>query len=123
MLVLSRKTNQKILIGDNITVTVLKVRGNTVRLGIEAPRDISVVRGELPRNNECKSAPSPVTLEFRSNGNGKSKDNVARPSLRVVDEGSQDIHKSKGSSTAKTIPVNRLRQLAIQVATEGLQNH
>jgi carbon storage regulator CsrA len=47
MLVLSRKQNQEVLIGDHIKITVLKTRGNTVRLGIEAPRDIKVVRGEL----------------------------------------------------------------------------
>ena len=48
MLVLSRKLQQEIMIGDNIKVTVLKVKGNTVRLGIEAPRSVRVVRGELP---------------------------------------------------------------------------
>jgi carbon storage regulator CsrA len=47
MLVLTRKQDQEILIGDQIKITVLKARGNTVRLGIEAPRDIKVVRGEL----------------------------------------------------------------------------
>ena len=47
MLVLSRKPNQKINIGSEITITVVKVRGNVIRLGIEAPRDIRVVRSEL----------------------------------------------------------------------------
>lgn len=47
MLVLSRKLNQEIQIGDNIKITVLKIKGNTVRLGIEAPRDVHIVRGEL----------------------------------------------------------------------------
>ena len=41
MLVLSRKQHQDIVIGDDIKITVLKVKGNTVRLGIEAPRDSS----------------------------------------------------------------------------------
>ena len=48
MLVLSRKSQQTIRIGDAITVTILNVKGNTVRVGIDAPRDIRVVRGELP---------------------------------------------------------------------------
>jgi len=47
MLVLSRKLSQQIHIDDRITVTVLRVKGNSVRLGIEAPRDVRVVRGEL----------------------------------------------------------------------------
>ena len=48
MLVLSRKHNQDVVIGDNITIKVLSIKGNTVRLGIEAPSDVRIVRGELP---------------------------------------------------------------------------
>jgi len=47
MLVLTRKQQEKIRIGDQITVTVLKMKGKTVRLGIEAPTQVPVVRGEL----------------------------------------------------------------------------
>ena len=47
MLVLSRKKNQKIVIGEEIVITVVEVRGDTVRLGFEAPKDIRVLRGEL----------------------------------------------------------------------------
>ncbi len=45
MLVLTRKPQEKIRIGDNITITVIKTKGQGVRLGIEAPKDISVLRG------------------------------------------------------------------------------
>lgn len=48
MLVLSRKTQERIQIGDNVVVTVLRVKGNMVRIGIEAPKEVRVVRGELP---------------------------------------------------------------------------
>jgi len=47
MLVLSRRKNERIVIGGVITVEVLKIRGESVRLGIEAPDDVSVVREEL----------------------------------------------------------------------------
>lgn len=47
MLVLSRKKNEAIIIGGGITVTVIDVRGDKVRLGIEAPRDVSVHRSEV----------------------------------------------------------------------------
>ncbi len=47
MLVLSRKLNESIIINDNIIVTIIEVRGDKVRLGIEAPRDISVHRQEI----------------------------------------------------------------------------
>jgi len=48
MLVLTRKLQERICIGNDITVTVLRVKGQQVRIGIEAPRDVRVVRGELP---------------------------------------------------------------------------
>lgn len=47
MLVLSRKEGEKLVIGDNITVVVTRVAGNRVTLGIEAPNDVRIVRGEL----------------------------------------------------------------------------
>jgi carbon storage regulator len=47
MLVLSRKLNEQIMIGDNICITVVAIRGNQVRLGFEAPRDVSIQRQEL----------------------------------------------------------------------------
>lgn len=47
MLVLTRKLREQIRIGDNITISVVRIRGNTVRVGIEAPRHVRVVRGEL----------------------------------------------------------------------------
>lgn len=47
MLVLSRKKNESIVIADSIVVTVVDVRGDKVRLGIEAPREIPVHRSEI----------------------------------------------------------------------------
>lgn len=47
MLVLTRKTEQKIKIGENIVITVLKVQGDQVSIGIEAPRELEIVREEL----------------------------------------------------------------------------
>ena len=47
MLILSRKINETIVINDNIKVTVLEVRGDKVRLGVEAPKSINVDRKEV----------------------------------------------------------------------------
>lgn len=47
MLVLSRKKNETIVINDSITVTVIEIRGDKVRLGIEAPKDVTVHRREV----------------------------------------------------------------------------
>lgn len=47
MLVLARKVNESIVIGDSIEVMVVEIKGDQVKLGIKAPRDISVYRGEI----------------------------------------------------------------------------
>jgi carbon storage regulator len=47
MLVLSRKLGEKIVIGDNIVITVVKIDRNQIRIGIEAPSDISIYREEI----------------------------------------------------------------------------
>jgi carbon storage regulator CsrA len=52
MLVLTRKHQEKIRIGDNIVITVLKTKGKAVRLGIEAPMEVPVIRGELKFESE-----------------------------------------------------------------------
>lgn len=47
MLILTRRTGEKLVIGENVTVTVLGIKGNQIRIGIEAPRDVSVNREEI----------------------------------------------------------------------------
>jgi carbon storage regulator len=47
MLVLSRQRNESMIIGDNIVITIVDIRGDNVRLGIEAPKDVSVHRQEV----------------------------------------------------------------------------
>ncbi|GKV64864.1 MULTISPECIES: carbon storage regulator CsrA [unclassified Sporosarcina] len=47
MLVLSRKPNDTIQIADNIEIRILEIKGDTVRIGIEAPKSVDILRGEL----------------------------------------------------------------------------
>ena len=47
MLILSRKTNEKICIGENITLTIIEVRGDQVKIGVDAPKDVKVFRHEV----------------------------------------------------------------------------
>ena len=56
MLVLSRKVGERILIGDQISVTVVRVAGGGVRLGIEAPDELPVIREELQKQMDAADA-------------------------------------------------------------------
>ncbi len=47
MLILTRRVGETLVIGDNVTVTVLGVKGNQVRIGVNAPKDVSVHREEI----------------------------------------------------------------------------
>ena len=59
MLVLSRKVGEKLVIGDNITVVVSRVAGNRVTLGVEAPPEVRIIRGELKAQENAASEESP----------------------------------------------------------------
>lgn len=67
MLVLTRRTNESIVIGGDIEVTVLEVKGDQVRLGIRAPRSVAVHReevlAELRQANRDAAQPAPEALE------------------------------------------------------------
>ena len=65
MLVLSRKEDQQIIIDDDIQVVVLKITGNTIRLGISAPSDIKVLRGELEPWGEGEKQEHAQTPDMR----------------------------------------------------------
>ena len=56
MLVLSRKVGERILVGDNVTITVVRLTNGGVRLGIEAPMEMSVVREEVAQKHHVASA-------------------------------------------------------------------
>ena len=57
MLVLRRKKNETLAIGDNITINVLEVSGNTVKLGIDAPPELLILRGEIKVTDVNRNRP------------------------------------------------------------------
>jgi carbon storage regulator CsrA len=68
MLVLTRKQKECIKIGDGITITILRVQGQAVRVGIEAPKEVRVIRGELAASKPADPAAAneePQVIEFR----------------------------------------------------------
>lgn len=74
MLVLSRKVGEKVVIGGNITVTITRVAGNRVTLGIDAPVSVRVVRGELAAT---PSADAPAAAESAPPSDGIQLQNLA----------------------------------------------
>jgi len=60
MLVLSRKSNERIVIDGHIRITVVGIRGNQVRLGIEAPDGVKVYREELLMTSSVDDSPCPL---------------------------------------------------------------
>ena len=67
MLVLTRRSQQSIMIGNDIVITILEVRGDQVRIGVAAPRDVAVHReevfAELAQANQSAASPSAEALE------------------------------------------------------------
>lgn len=58
MLVLSRKKDQRIRIGDDVVIQILQTKGGTVKVGIKAPETVQIVRDELPARTEPKQESS-----------------------------------------------------------------
>ena len=79
MLVLSRKKNESIVINDNITIVVVEIRGDKVRLGVEAPKEVPVHRREVYdaiKRNEAENArrPSDSDTNFHAGAEAVDRD-------------------------------------------------
>ena len=79
MLVVSRRAGESVVIGDDVTVSVLEVRGDVVRIGIDAPRSIAVHRAELlaqlaQSNQEAASPPEQAVDSLLTAIRDRSKD-------------------------------------------------
>lgn len=94
MLVLSRKESERIRVGDSIVVTVVRLTKDRVRLGIEAPEDVLVLRDELEKDDDIASHEQPREMPVRRNGalGLKSFVKELRHSSRLAEEpeGSED---------------------------------
>ncbi|MDR2471212.1 MAG: carbon storage regulator CsrA [Treponema sp.] len=68
MLILSRKINEKIMIGEDISISIIEIRGDQVRIGVDAPRTVKVFRREvfdaIRAENRAAAESAPVFPEF-----------------------------------------------------------
>jgi carbon storage regulator len=70
MLILTRRVGETVMIGDDVTVTVLGVKGNQVRIGVNAPRDVAVHREEIFERIKREEQESGVPVAPGGNGHG-----------------------------------------------------
>lgn len=82
MLVLTRKSNQSIMIGDDIEVSVLSIMGEKVRIGIQAPREIPVFRREVYLEIQEERGGVGVGVGERTRANGSASSDDSGRSLR-----------------------------------------
>jgi len=136
MLVLTRKPMQQVHIGDNITITVVKVDRNSVRVSIEAPRDVRILRGELPRFDEAPEKGEATTDETCSvplaGGNESGSEAVAgtvndrrsravRRSMPLVDRQDPSVPRAPSHPLRWTMASMRQRATAAQgIAAQGI---
>jgi carbon storage regulator len=85
MLILTRRVGETVMIGNDVTVTVLGVKGNQVRVGVDAPRDVAVHREEIferikREENDGSGATTSTTSTARSaaRGNGHAGNGIDR---------------------------------------------
>lgn len=107
MLVLTRKQEEQIRIGDDIVITILRVKGNTIRVGIEAPKGVRVIRSELETAvNISEPAFKPESIDSK-----KDRSQPSRNRLRVA-SGSSTAPAStvRSSKSEQTTGANRLTQ-------------
>jgi carbon storage regulator len=97
MLVLSRKTGQKLIINDNIEVVIIETRGEFVRLGINAPKNVSIYREEI--YEEVKKANQQAIAENSANDLESAmklmKNKNIATDVKVVDQFKASLNKLK----------------------------
>ena len=76
MLVLTRKPQERVHVGNNITLTIVSVKGNAVRIGIDAPQDVRILRGEIA---EREAAPVGEAVGETASGTTVSTLNTGSP--------------------------------------------
>jgi carbon storage regulator len=106
MLVLSRKVDQEIVIDGNIKIRVLKVKGNTIRIGIEAPRDVHIARGELEKKRDSREATNlpkanDLSANFSVVFDTDSEPSERSPVLLPFDE-SAEVNRMAGADAEST---------------------
>ena len=103
MLVLTRKIDEQIVIGDDIKITLIRVRGNTVRLGIEAPRDVRIVRSEIEFSDKQLPEDDQLLAE--------RQDAFAHPSIELTSSRPNKMADEDTGVNSDRRPTNRMKSI------------
>jgi len=125
MLVLTRKYQEKIRIGNNITITVLRMKGKAVRLGIEAPENVPVVRGELSFESEAEGEVAEATVDGEASDSSSARDGrtIARSVEAAADWSANSKSDEKSRSGGKpTVKFQRMSREKLAEVLPGLVN-
>jgi carbon storage regulator CsrA len=110
MLVLTRKCRETIQIGDDVVITIVRMKGNAVQVGIEAPRDIRVTRGEIEREEDARpSAEVTVTADAET-----QEDEAETGIVRLAPLPKSPLRRSLGREMkgSRRLPIRRRRAAA-----------
>lgn len=100
MLILSRKMNQQICVGDNISITVVSVSGSRVKLGIDAPESVKIIRSELVKRNSSSQIPEDRSIAENQVGAHRSDDDSEQSNCASMD--ASGTHRKSTFESTKT---------------------
>ena len=115
MLVLTRKPEEQIRIGDDIVITIVRVKGNTIRVGIDAPKGVRIVRGELDDKPDAKNLSesdqldmSPLVMHQPERKNGHERNGNVRSHSDRKGQGRNGTVSSSNQRSGDRHNTNRL---------------
>lgn len=111
MLVLSRKLNESIRIGNDVQIRIVRVKGNVVRLGIEAPKSVRVIREELQRSGPVSRAAG----DSQAEATGSACDSrLFVGKLAAGDDREQQLELREEPATESAAPLRPFLRKALQ---------
>jgi carbon storage regulator CsrA len=129
MLVLTRKQQQQIQVGEGVTITILRIKGGSVRIGIEAPSDVRIVRSELtPHQAEEGPTQTEESLPSRSESDHSLMSEVSDEecegykvlSFRVPGESQETSHNRGPESMSTNSRIQSMRDFMALRSTHSL---
>jgi carbon storage regulator CsrA len=129
MLVLTRKYQEKIRIGNGITITVLRAKGKAVRLGIEAPADVPVIRGELafdhpPIDGDVEDSVASVEAESEGRRGTRRARQAPLSAKWEADTDPRAAGRSRDGQPARQVAIGRVsREKAAEILPQLLSGN